>query len=74
MSDNSKTIQDILTLERIEENIFRGQSQNIGTPQVYGGQVLGQAIAAAQRTVEHRPVHSVHAYFLRKGDFNAPIV
>lgn len=74
MSDNSKTIQDILTLERIEENIFRGQSQNIGTPQVYGGQVLGQAIAAAQRTVEQRPVHSVHAYFLRKGDFNAPIV
>lgn len=74
MSVDINSIQDILTLERIEENIFRGQSQNIGTPQVYGGQVLGQAIAAAQVTVENRPVHSVHAYFLRKGDFNAPII
>lgn len=74
MSVDINSIQDILTLERIEENIFRGQSQNIGTPQVYGGQVLGQAIAAAQVTLDNRPVHSVHAYFLRKGDFNAPII
>ena len=74
MSETTKGIEDILTLERIEENIFRGQSQNIGTPQVYGGQVLGQAIAAAQLTIDKRPVHSVHAYFLRKGDFNAPII
>ncbi len=73
----NKTVSDIgsiLTLERIEENIFRGQSQDIGTPQVYGGQVLGQAIAAAQRTVDRGMVHSAHAYFLRKGDFNAPII
>ncbi len=69
-----QSIEDILSLERIEENIFRGQSQDIGTPQVYGGQVLAQAIAAAQRTVNGRLVHSVHAYFLRKGDFNAPII
>lgn len=74
MSVEINSIQDILTLERIEENIFRGQSQNIGTPQVYGGQVLGQAIAAAQVTLDNRPVHSAHAYFLRKGDFNAPII
>lgn len=74
MSVDINSIQDILTLERIEENIFRGQSQNIGTPQVYGGQVLGQAIAAAQVTLDNRPVHSAHAYFLRKGDFNAPII
>ncbi len=74
MVESIRSIRDILTLEHIEKNIFRGQSQNIGTPQVYGGQVLGQAIAAAQRTVDDRPVHSVHAYFLRKGDFNAPII
>ncbi|MDO6461073.1 acyl-CoA thioesterase II [Granulosicoccaceae sp. 1_MG-2023] len=77
MSDNVnvRDIRTILTLERVEKNIFRGPSQDIGTPQVYGGQVLGQAIAAAQLTVEEdRPVHSAHAYFLRKGDFNAPIV
>ncbi len=69
-----QSIEDILALERIEKNIFRGQSQDIGTPQVYGGQVLSQAIAAAQRTVEGRLVHSVHSYFLRKGDFTAPII
>lgn len=75
MKEQLKSIKEILTLEKIEKNIFRGQSQNIGTPQVYGGQVLGQAIAAAQLTVEdQRPVHSAHAYFLRKGDFNAPII
>lgn len=74
MSNSIQDIKSLLTLERIEENIFRGQSQNIGTPQVYGGQVLGQAIAAAQLTVDNRPVHSAHAYFLRKGDFNAPII
>ncbi|MCB1756986.1 MAG: acyl-CoA thioesterase II [Gammaproteobacteria bacterium] len=74
MSKPIQNIKELLTLERIEENIFRGQSQNIGTPQVYGGQVLGQAIAAAQLTIDNRPVHSAHAYFLRKGDFNAPII
>ena len=65
---------ELMDLEVIEENIFRGESQDIGSPQVFGGQVLGQALMAASRTVEGRLVHSLHAYFLRRGDFEAPIV
>jgi|TARA_B100001250_G_scaffold235380_1_gene202160 acyl-CoA thioesterase-2 len=65
---------ELMDLEVIEENIFRGESQDIGSPQVFGGQVLGQALMAASRTVEDRLVHSLHAYFLRRGDFEAPIV
>jgi acyl-CoA thioesterase-2 len=65
----------LLELERVELNVFRGASRDIGSPQVYGGQVLGQALQAAYATVdEGRVVHSLHAYFLRRGDFNAPIV
>jgi len=65
----------LLELERLEVNIFRGSSRDIGSPQVYGGQVLGQALQAAYATVDaDRVVHSLHAYFLRRGDFNAPIV
>ncbi|HWS39695.1 MAG TPA: acyl-CoA thioesterase II [Arenimonas sp.] len=65
----------LLTLERIEENLFRGQSRDIGTKYVFGGQVLGQSLSAAQHTVDaERAVHSIHAYFLRAGDINAPIV
>ena len=64
----------LLRLERIEDNIFRGDSRDIGSPQVFGGQVLGQALSAAQHTVEDRVAHSLHAYFLRRGDINAPIV
>jgi acyl-CoA thioesterase-2 len=64
----------VMTLERIEINLFRGQSRDIGSPQVFGGQVLGQALVAATATVENRSVHSLHAYFLRRGDFNSPIV
>ncbi len=64
-----------LVLERLEENLFRGPSQDIGTSRVYGGQVLGQAIKAAQYTVEDdRPIHSLHAYFLREGDHDNPII
>ena len=66
---------DLLTLERLEENLFRGQSRDIGTKYVFGGQVLGQSLSAAQHTVDaDRAVHSVHAYFLRAGDITAPIV
>ena len=64
----------LLRLERIEDNIFRGDSRDIGSPQVFGGQVLGQALSAAQHTIEERVAHSLHAYFLRRGDMNAPIV
>ena len=66
---------DLLTLERLEENLFRGQSRDIGTKYVFGGQVLGQALSAAQQTVDPaRHVHSIHAYFLRAGDVEHPIV
>lgn len=64
----------LLELEPLEVNLFRGESRDIGSPQVFGGQVLGQALTAASATVEGRIVHSLHAYFLRRGDFNAPIV
>lgn len=64
----------LLQLERIEDNIFRGESRDIGSAQVFGGQVLGQALSAAQHTVDDRVVHSLHAYFLRRGDMEAPIV
>ncbi len=65
----------LLDLERLENDLFRGESRDIGSPQVFGGQVLGQALRAASATVpEGRAVHSLHAYFLRRGDFNAPII
>jgi acyl-CoA thioesterase II len=64
----------LLKLERIEDNIFRGESRDIGSPRVYGGQVLGQALSAASCTVEDREVHSLHAYFLRAGDVEHDIV
>src|SRR5882757_1467981 len=65
---------NLLELEPLEVNLFRGESRDVGSPQVFGGQVLGQALTAASATVERRVVHSLHAYFLRRGDFNAPIV
>ena len=65
---------ELLQLERIEDNFFRGQSRDIGSAQVFGGQVLGQALSAAHHTVEGRRAHSLHAYFLRRGDMNAPII
>jgi acyl-CoA thioesterase-2 len=73
----NKLLDDLLkvmTLERLEMNLFRGESRDIGSAQVFGGQVLGQALMAATATVEKRMVHSLHAYFLRRGDFNSPIV
>ncbi len=66
---------NLLELERLENDLFRGASRDIGAPQVFGGQVLGQALRAAYATVEQqRFVHSLHAYFLKRGDFTAPIV
>ena len=66
---------ELLSLERLEDNLFRGQSRDIGTKYVFGGQVLGQALSAAQATLnEPRSAHSLHAYFLRAGNIDAPIV
>ena len=69
-----KDLLQLLQLERIEDNIFRGESRDIGSAQVFGGQVLGQALSAAQHTVDDRVAHSLHAYFLRRGDVHAPIL
>jgi acyl-CoA thioesterase-2 len=74
MRSQTADVLALLELEQLEVNLFRGESRDIGAPQVFGGQVLGQALTAASRTVEGRIVHSLHAYFLRRGDFNAPIV
>ncbi len=65
----------LLALERIEENLFRGKSQDLGWGTVFGGQVLGQSLSAAVQTVPaERHVHSMHAYFLRPGDVSRPII
>src|SRR5436305_430267 len=65
----------ILDLEPIEVNIFRGTSPDVDAQRVFGGQVAGQALVAAARTVEpDRMVHSLHAYFLRPGDPTVPIL
>jgi acyl-CoA thioesterase II len=63
-----------LDLESLEVNLFRGQSSDLGGKSVFGGQVVGQALVAATRTVEGRAPHSLHAYFLLPGDMAAPIV
>jgi acyl-CoA thioesterase II len=69
---------ELLSLERLENDLFRGQSRDIGTKYVFGGQVLGQALSAAQATLDSvdtpRTAHSLHAYFLRAGDIEHPIV
>src|SRR5262247_3027048 len=64
----------LLDLERLEENIFRGVSPKDRWQRVFGGQVLGQALVAASRTVEGRVCHSLHGYFLRAGDPRVPII
>ena len=64
----------VLDLEPLEVNLFRGQSRDLGGKSVFGGQVIGQALVAASRTVEERLPHSAHAYFLRPGDMALPIV
>ncbi|MFL6142437.1 MAG: acyl-CoA thioesterase II [Labedaea sp.] len=66
---------ELLDLEKIEENIYRGVSPRSATVRVFGGQVAGQALVAVGRTVpEERKVHSLHAYFIRPGDPTVPIV
>lgn len=69
----TQELVELLSLEKIEENIFRGQSRNLVGKRVFGGQVLGQALRAASYTTD-RPAHSLHAYFLFAGDVKAPII
>lgn len=77
MNDALNTTAELLqlmNLEPLEVNLFRGESRDIGTPRVFGGQVLAQSVIAASRTVDEGNIHSLHAYFLRAGDASAPIV
>jgi acyl-CoA thioesterase-2 len=64
----------ILDIEPLEHNLYRGLSPQVGWQRVFGGQVIGQALVAAHRTVEDRPAHSLHGYFLREGDPAVPIL
>ncbi|EMO6239522.1 acyl-CoA thioesterase II [Acinetobacter baumannii] len=73
MNAFTQELVELLTLEKLEENIYRGISRNLVGKRVFGGQVLGQALRAASYTTD-RPAHSLHAYFLYGGDINAPII
>jgi acyl-CoA thioesterase-2 len=73
----TSAVDDLLTildLEPLEVNLFRGRSPNVGWQRVFGGQVIGQALVAATRTVQTRQPHSLHAYFLLAGDPKVPII
>ncbi|OXY81900.1 acyl-CoA thioesterase II [Oceanimonas doudoroffii] len=74
----SRALEDLLTLlalEPLDDGLYRGQSADLGFGAVFGGQVMGQALAAAKYTLDpERPVHSFHSYFLRPGDVNRPII
>jgi len=75
MSQALNSLLNILQLEKVEENIYRGNSQDLGLKQVFGGQVIGQALYAAKQTVpQDRFTHSFHSYFLRPGDSKKPIL
>ena len=73
MSRALETLLSILGLETLEVNLFRGVSPQAGWQRVFGGQVIGQALVAAYRTVEGRTAHSLHGYFLRAGDPSVPM-
>ena len=75
MSDPLRSLLDLLDLEPLEHNIYRGNNREIGSGRVFGGQVLAQALVAARRTVdEPRDAHSLHGYFILPGDVTTPIV
>lgn len=73
MLEVTKKLVDLLDLSPIGDDHFQGDSEDLGFPNVFGGQVLGQALMAASRTVEDRLCHSLHAYFLRPGNHSMPI-
>jgi acyl-CoA thioesterase-2 len=74
MSKDPNELTQLLDLERIEHNIFRGYSPQIGWIRVFGGLVIAQALVACTRTVEGRLPHSLHGYFILPGDPSAPII
>jgi acyl-CoA thioesterase-2 len=74
MSKAVAELLDILELERLEENLFRGRSPQDSWQRVFGGQVIGQALVAACRTVDGRQPHSLHGYFMLGGDPKVPII
>ena len=75
MSQVLDDLVSLLSLEKIEQGLFRGQSQDLGFGHVFGGQVMGQALSAASQTVaSDRLIHSFHSYFLLAGDENFPII
>jgi acyl-CoA thioesterase II len=75
VSYDASDLLELLALEPVEVNIYRGRNRDIGTGRVFGGQVMAQALVAARRTVEEdRYAHSVHGYFILPGDLQAPIV
>src|ERR1700754_4259836 len=74
MSTAVQTMLDVLNIEQLEVNLFRGRSPQDRWQRVFGGQVIGQALVAACRTVANRQPHSMHAYFLIGGDPKVPII
>lgn len=77
MTNQKNDIKQLLHffyLETLELNLFRGQSLDIGTGRIFGGQVLAQSLKAAYLTTQNHDVHSLHAYFLREGDCNKPVI
>jgi len=74
MPNTLQTLLGLFDLEQLETNLFRGLNESMGPPRVFGGQVIGQALIAALKTVEKRQCHSLHGYFLRPGDPEIPIV
>src|SRR5436305_6443604 len=74
MSTAVQTMLDVLNLEQLEVNLFRGRSPQDRWQRVFGGQVIGQALVAAARMDERRPPHSLHCYFLIGGHPKVPII
>ncbi|NNK79367.1 MAG: acyl-CoA thioesterase II [Litoreibacter sp.] len=75
MTDPVQTLLDLLSIERLEQDLFRGIGSGGETSKrIFGGQVVAQALAAAYHTVEDRACHSLHAYFLRPGDPSIPVI
>lgn len=75
MSDTAKTLLDLLDLETLDTNLYRGSGSGGETPtRIYGGQVIAQALAAAYASVSGRLCHSLHAYFIRPGDPSRPVI